>query len=411
MNSETQAVRDEQRSGLLKTVLVCAVLIAVGIALLFVIYNTEPTARRDGAVRQSASLVDVIRAERGNFRPTIEAMGTVRPAREIALSARVQGEIESLSDQFVPGGFVEAGEVLVTIDAEDYQVALEQSRSALEQAIAELEIERGERSAAEAEYRQFDRELPPERRSLVLREPQGRSARARVDSARADVRQAELNIDRTTVEAPFDAHVLSRDVNLGSQVSPGASLGRLVGLDTYWIEATLPVRELQWLTLPEGDAPGSSVVVRNRNAWPEGATRSGSVFRLIGALEGQTRLARVLIAVENPLARDTDEALPRLMLGEYVTSRIEGRELRNVVRLDRAYIREDDTVWLMVDGRLEIRPVNVVFEDDRYAYIDEGLSEEEDVVTTRLATVQEGLRLRTGDGDAGNLPRAADDGA
>jgi hypothetical protein len=205
--------------------------------------------------------------------------------------------------------------------------------------------------------------------------------------------------------------VLSREVNLGSQVSPGTALGRLVGLDTYWIEATLPVRELQWLTLPEGDSPGSSVQVRNRNAWPEGATRTGEVFRLIGSLEGQTRLARVLVAVDDPLAREGEESLPRLMLGEYLTARIEGRELADVVRLDRDYIREDDTVWLVTDGRLEIRPVSVVFEDDRYAYIDKGLGEDEDVVITRLATVQEGLRLRTGDGSTGEGTRVEDDGA
>jgi RND family efflux transporter MFP subunit len=375
-------------------VLICSVLVLAGAVLLFLIFNTEPTARRDGAVRQSASLVDITHAEYGSFRPTIEAMGSVRPAKEISLAARVEGEVVGLGESFVPGGFVDAGDVLVRIDDADYRVALEQSRSALEQAIAELEIEQGERAAAEAEYRQFDRELPPERRALVLREPQGRSARASVDSARADVRQAELDVDRTTIEAPFDAHVLGRAVNLGSQVSPGTALGRLVGLDTYWIEATVPVAQLQWLRVPEDDRPGSSVTVRNRNAWPPGATRSGEVFRLIGELEGSTRLARILVAVDDPLAREGDGDRPRLMLGEYVECRIEGRELADVVRLDRDYIRENDTVWLMVDGRLVIQPVSIVFEDERWAYIDEGLTAEDRVVTTRLATVQEGLRLR-----------------
>jgi RND family efflux transporter MFP subunit len=401
VSSDSGAVREDRRSGVIRTVLVCAALVAVAGVLLFVIFNTEPTARRDGAVRQSASLVDVTQGEFGTFRPTIEAMGTVRPAREISLGARVSGEIVEIGNSFVPGGYVDAGEVLVRIDDADYQVALQQSRSALDQAIADLEIERGERAAAEAEYRQFNRELPPEREALVLRAPQGRAARANVEAARADVRQAELNVDRATVEAPFDAHVLGRAVNLGSQVSPGAALGRLVGLDTYWIEATVPVGQLQWLSVPDDDQPGSSVTVRNRNAWPMNATRQGEVFRLIGELEGDTRLARILVAVDDPLARETEEDLPRLMLGEYVECRIEGRELTDVVRLNRDYIRENDTVWLMVDQRLVIQPVSILFEDERYAYIDEGLTAEDRVVTTRLATVQEGLRLRVDtDGDA-----------
>lgn len=394
MNTETQAVQDDRRSGIIRTLLICLALVATGTVLLIVVFNTEPTARRDGAVRESASLVDVTQGEYGSFRPTIEATGTVRPAREISLGARVEGEIVEVGESFVPGGFVNAGEMLVRLNDADYQVALQQSQSALEQAVADLEMEEGERSAAAADYRRFDRELPPERRALVLREPQGRAARAIVEAARSDVRQAQLNLDRTSVEAPFDAHVLSREANLGSQISPGTVLGRLVGLDTYWIEATVPVGQLQWLQVPDGDRPGSSVTVRNRNAWPAGASRQGEVFRLIGELAGATRLARILVAIDDPLARATQQDLPRLMLGEYVECRIEGRELNDVVRLDRDYIREDDTVWLMVDRRLVIQPVSIVFEDENYAYIDEGLAAEDRVVTTRLATVQEGLRLR-----------------
>lgn len=394
MNSETGSIQEGRRRGMMRTVLLCLALAIVAGGLLAVIFNTEPTARRDGAVRQSASLVDVTRAEAGTFRPVISAMGTVRPAREISLAARVEGEVVELSDSFVPGGFVDAGEALVRIDDADYRVALQQRESALEQAVAQLEIEQGERSAAEADYRQFDRELPPERRALVLREPQGRAARAAVESARAEKRGAEMDLERTTVEAPFDAHVLGREVNVGSQVSPGASLGRLVGLDTFWVEATVPVSRLRWLSLPEGDQPGSRVTVRNRNAWPEGETREGEVFRFIGELQGETRLARILVSVDDPLARDGDGERQRLMLGEYVECRIAGREIADAVRLQREYVRDDDTVWLMVDGQLVIQPVSIAFEDDTYAYIDDGLGSDDRVVTTRLATVREGLRLR-----------------
>lgn len=409
MSNDTPAVKNDNGKRRIATILlICAVLVLGAAILLFLIYSTEPTASRDGAVRQSASLVDVTRGEYGTFRPTIEAMGTVRPAREISLSARVEGEIVELGDGFEPGGFVDAGEMLVAIDEADYRIAVEQRDSALEQAIAELEIERGEQQAARADYESFNRDLPPERRALVLREPQLRSAEANVESARADLRQAELDLDRTTVDAPFAAHVLGREVNVGSQVTPGTELGRLVGQDTYWVEATVPVTRLTWLTIPDGEEPGSRVDIRNRSAWPEGENRRGEVFRMIGELEGTTRLARILIAVDDPLAREAEPGTPRLMLGEYVQCRIEGREIADVVRIEREYIRDDETIWLMVDDRLVIQPVSIAFQDETYAYIDEGLSEDDRVVTTRLATVREGLRLRIdenesaagGDGDA-----------
>jgi RND family efflux transporter MFP subunit len=383
---------------LLKTAFVCVALLIAGAGVIYVIFNTEPTAERDGAVRQSASLVDVTQAEVGNFRPSIVAMGTVRPTKEIVLSARVQGEIISISADFVPGGYVAANQTLLQLDDADYDIQLQRARTALEQALADLEIEQAERSAAQADYERLERQLPPERKALVLREPQGRAARAAVEAARADVRQAELNLARTGIAAPFEAHVLSREANLGSQVGPGAPLGRLVGLDTFWVEATLPVARLAWLATSTNGGDGSAALIRNRTAWPAGVVRTGKVAQVISELEGSTRLARVLIAVEDPLGRSLPADTPRLMLGEFVEATIEGRELTNVARLPREFVRANDVVWLNVHGRLEIRPVSVVFQDERFAYIDEGLDAEDRVVTTRLATVREGLRLRVDDG-------------
>jgi len=389
--------RRNTRGQVTRTILYCVALMAAAGALIFLIFNTEPTAERDGAVRQSASLVDVTQARFGDFRPSIVAMGTVRPAKEIALSARVAGEIVEISEQFVPGGFVQAADPLLQLDDADYEIALQQARSNLEQALADLEIEQAEQSAAAADYRRLQRELPPERRALVLREPQGRAARATVEAARAEVRQAELNLSRTRINAPFDAHVLSREANLGSQVAPGTALGRLIGLDTFWVEATVPVSRLPWISVPSGSGAGSRVEVRNRTAWPDGATREGQIVQLISELEGNTRLARLLIAVDDPLARNAAMDRPPLILGEYLEATIEGRELQGVAQLPRQYVRANDTVWLMVDERLVIRPVSIVFQDDQFAYIDEGLEAGDQVVTTRLATVREGLRLRVDD--------------
>jgi hypothetical protein len=75
---------------------------------------------------------------------------------------------------------------------------------------------------------------------------------------------------------PFDAHVLTRQVNIGSQVSPGDEPGRLVGLNTCWVEATVPLSKLRRLSVPDSRGGiGSTVRIRNRTAWPEGVYRTG----------------------------------------------------------------------------------------------------------------------------------------
>lgn len=379
------------------TLLICAAIAAVGAAALVLIFSTEPTPQRETAVRQTAMLVDVTTPEAGTFRPVIEALGTVVPARDITLRPRVSGQVVEISEQFTPGGFVREGETLLRIEQADYTNALQQRQAELAQARADLEMEQGQAAKAKQDYESLGRELPPERRALVLRLPQLHAAEAALQSAQAAVEQAELDLARTTIDAPFDAHVLTRQVNVGSQVSVGDALARLVGVDTYWVEATIPVDKLRWLDFADGDqGETSSVQVRNRTAWPADVYREGYLYRLVGELEANTRLARVLVAVPDPLVRaSNDPDTPRLIIGAFVESRIQGRPIENVVRLDRDYLRKDDTVWLMRDGKLAVEPVDVVFKDNRYAYVRGGLDAGDRVVTSSLATVKEGSSLRT----------------
>lgn len=399
--------------GLGRTLLICALLVAAAAAAVVLIFSTEPEAQRETAVRQTAMLVDVTRAEGGTFRPVIEAMGSVVPEREIMLQPRVSGRVTGISEDFTPGGYVEQGDVLVRIEEADYRNALQQRESELAQARADLTMQQGQAAKAKQDYEDLGRELPPERAALVRREPQLESARASVQSAQAAVEQARLDLSRANITAPFDAQVLTRQVNQGSQVDVGTALGRLVGVDTYWVEATVPVDKLRWLDFADGDAEaGSPVHIRNRTAWPEGVTRQGYLYKLVGELSGETRLARVLVAVDDPLARDEaaggGDYVPPLMIGAFVETRIQGRPVDNVVRISRDHLRKDDTVWLMEDGKLAIRPVDVVLRDAQYAYVREGLSGGEQVVTSSLATVEEGVGLRTEEvGQTGDKAPAA----
>lgn len=376
------------------TLLVCLGILAAGAAVTGLIFLTEPTAQRSGATKETAMLVEVTTVAPDTARPTIEAMGTVRPSQEVVLRPQVSGKIVGRADAFTPGGYVEAGTKLLQIDPSDYRTTLQEERSALQQAQAELTLEQGRQNVAQQDYRQIGDSLSGKNRALVLRQPQLKSARSAVEAAEAAVEQARLNLQRTSIEAPFDAHVLERNVNVGSQVAPGDQLARLVGLDTYWVEATVPVSKLRWLQMPDNGEEGARVRVRNRTAWPDGEYREGRLFRLVGALEDDTRLARVLIEVPDPLAREGDADRPRLLLGSYVEAQIRTKRLDDVVRLNRDYVRDDETVWLMENGVLRIRDVNVLFRDATHAYIDEGIDEQARVVTTNISTVRDGAPLR-----------------
>ena len=396
--NDSAARPETGRAGRIKTAFISLVILVLGGALVWLVFRTEPTATRGpDTARETAMLVDVTTAEKGDYRPSITAMGQVRAARELTLRPRVGGQIVERAPEFTPGGMVEKGDMLVRIDPADYEATLQQRRSELRQARSDLDIEQGRQNVAEQEFELLGEGLEGTNKALVLRQPQLEQARAQVESAEAALKQAQLDLDRTHVTAPFNARVLSRDISLGTQVSTGEALGRLVGVNEYWVEATVPQSELPWLRFEErsGEA-GAPVTIRNNSAWPQGQHRQGRLQRLVGELNEDTRLARVLITVQDPLALDTDAPdKPPLLIGSFLNTAIEGREITDVVRLDRNHIRRNDTVWVMEDGSLSIRDADIAFRDADYAYVSNGVEDGEAVVTSDLATVVDGADLRT----------------
>jgi RND family efflux transporter MFP subunit len=377
------------------TIVLCLLMLLAAAGVTTVIFLTEPTADRVTTTRETAMLVEVAEVEYGTFQPEIAAMGMVVPEQDIILRPRVAGEIVNVASGFTPGGFVEQGEILIHIDPADYEMALLERQSALREAEAALAMELGRQDVAKQDYELLGQRLDPASEALVLRRPQLDSARARVEAARAALRRAELDLERTQVRAPFDAYILERNANLGSQVSESSDLGRLVGVARYWVEATVPVSSLEWIAFPEDGVAAAGVRVRDRTAWPQGIFRSGSVHSLIAALDQRTRLARLLVTVPDPLARQPGNAgLRPLIAGAYVETLISGRPVADVVRIPRDHLRQNDRVWLMVDGQLRIRDVEVVLRDRRHAYIRSGIDADSLVVTTNLSTVVEGAPLR-----------------
>ncbi len=387
-----------------KILYICLAILVGGVLVTTLIFFTEPEAQSEGATIETAILVDVVDAKKGTFAPTIVATGTVQPVEDVILSPLVSGQIIRRDAAFTPGGFVKKGEVLLQIDPSDYRNTLELRKSELLQSETALATEMGRQQIAEQDLQLInndslfgDNPLSDNETQLVLRQPQLNAVKANIEAARASMNQAQLNLERTTIRAPFDAHILSQNVTVGSQVAQGDNLGRIVGTDSYWVTATVPISRLQWLKFPESnDEKGSIVHIENSSAWPTGAQRVGYLDRQIGALDNQTRLARVLVRVEDPLATTEElEGAPKLMIGTFVEVNIQADSIPDVVRLDRDLVRTNQTAWVMQDNLLQIRELDIVLTDNQYAYVQSGLEDGDKVVSTNLSTVTNGIELRT----------------
>ena len=326
------------------------VVLAAGAGGAMQLIATAPRAHQRPPER-SARLVQVSTIERVSAPVTIDAMGTVIAAREVTIQPQVSGTVIEMSPLLEPGARVAEGETLLSIDPAEYEVAVAQaqanvarSEAQLQSAVWELDRLR-ELETSNAAYR---KELDDANTAKAV-------AEADVAAAKAALENARIDLERTTISAPFNGIVIAKNVEVGAQVTMQSALLQLVGTDEYWVQASVAVDRLGWIDIPSGPGQtGSPVRVRRQ----QGASLSqwnGQVIRLLGDLESKGRMARLLISVPDPL-RNEKGGVP-LLLGSYVEVEIEGRLLDDVAVLDRSLVHDGDCVWVMnASDELEIRP-------------------------------------------------------
>lgn len=349
----------------------------------------KPTMQRGERVTPPLT-VEVATAEYGQFPLTIKALGKVTARELVELQPQVDGRVEWLNYDLGPGSTLSQGEELLRIEREPYQLALQTARSTLAERRAELQQEQGQRLVAKEEYELLGPSLPDADRSLVLREPQLAAARARMDSARAQVKLAERDLRLTTLYSPFNALLVSRTVDIGDRVAPGTVMYTLAGADRFQIEVEVPASQL-----PRLNTPNATVRVRG-SQWPRNKYREGRFVRVIPVLEEQGRLARVLVELDDPLGID-DPSQPQLLLNDLARVEITGRADGQQVRIPLTALQDGNDVWVVRDGKLHIQPVTVSHLDDEFAILDTGLRGGETLVITRLTSVTENMPVRTAD--------------
>lgn len=363
------------------------ILIGVGFAIYF--KKTAPTIKRKPP-KQKIPSVEVLKAESKDAKQYLQVMGTVTPSRKINLRSRVSGEIVFVSPDFMPGGRIATGEVLLKIDPTDYQVEVEKAQSALDTKKAELAIEQGNQSIAREEIRLMSETSQDAlyETDLALRKPQLKQAEAAVASAEADLRKAKLNLKRTIVLAPFNTLITERNVNLGAHVSTQDIMAVLVGTDEFWIEAAVPLDQLAAVNMDKKD--GSKVVIHSHGSPAEW---QGRVIHTTGTLNEKSRMASMIIAVPDPLGLNTENNGTALMLDNYVTVSIEGNTMPGVIELPRTSLRDGNTVWVFDNGKLSIRSIAIAWKQGERVFIDKGIDTDDTIIVSTISIPVDGMRL------------------
>ena len=382
--------------------LICLGIVGVGYLVMAGLKASAPEAKKRQP-RAMQVLVDIEPLIMANAGVRVEGMGLVVAAREVKLKAQVSGQVVEIAVNFLEGQHVAAGTVLAQIEADDYELQLAQAQSTLELREAELELEMGFQRVAGREWQLLGEssDILAESSSLALREPQLKQAQAMQRSAQSAVDRARLDLSRTEIAVPFNAQVLEKFVEVGSLAGIGGDVAHVVSTDSFYVRVSIPVNRVPVLEIPGGEALVSISGAES--------PMTGRIISLLGDLDPNGRMARVLVEVRDPLGLEAQNAgRAKLLLGAYVTVDLVGHPMPNTFLIPRETLRNDDHVWLRrPDATLEIRSVSVLWKNRDTVVIGEGLAAGEQLITSSLSFAADGMEVTVA-GEAKSLAEMSD---
>lgn len=356
-----------------KTPLAVKILIP-GVSALVLLASLQDTPQAAAVLTSKAPQVNVITANASSHRIQIESQGSVAPRREINVVAQVAGEVIAVQEHYVDGGFFDKGETLVQIDPRDYEYALTDARQRLAEAQENLAQERGRSRQAKREWRDLGNS---DANNLFLRKPQLSSATAKLHSAEAAVKRAQLNLERTTIKLPFAGRIRETLVDLGQYVTPGTAIARAYDTEIAEIRLPLTDRQAALIDLPLGfqadtENPGPAVDINGvigtkRYHW------AGRITRTEASIDTRSRMYYAIAEVVDPFNQQQGENLNinnvPLIVGLFVKARIDGRELNNVIKLPNHSVFNRDQIYRVENETIIAEQVEVLHRNAEFVWI------------------------------------------
>ncbi len=429
------------RTRLKKLLIFPALLIGIVIAVALVKNSSKPVRM---TVAEKATAVRIISVPEATVAPRMMATGNVEPSRVWNSMAQVSGKVISLHPRLKQGALIKQGEELLKIDPRDYELAIIQAETGLESirvqqaqidvleanAEALLVIEKEALRLARSELKRKEvmqkqrsisqSELGKEQRSLLTQQKSVQSLinsiklypvdrrrlAAELRKQQAQLADAKLNLERTTILMPFNGRIAEVKVELQQFVGLGSLMIVADGIDKAEIAVQVPMERLGELIISDavidpiaaedielGKLLGLSArVLLQQNEhlveWP------ARVARLSDALDPRTRTVGVIVEVDKPYAQVQPGQRPPLVKGLFVDIELSGQLQKNRIVIPLSALHGHQVYLVNQAQRLERRTITISSKGVNYAIISGGLKVGEVVITSDLNAPIEGMLLR-----------------
>lgn len=294
----------------------------------------------------------LLKTEKAVLNPTsykviLESQGNVQSQQTTTITPLVSGTVQTIHPAFEDGAFFKKDDVLLELDPADLRTSVFASESRLAKAQAALIQEQARAKQARLNWQDIGYQEEPS--PLVLRVPQLREAEANVNAAEADLEQAERNLSRAKVRAPFDGRVRQRMVGVGQAVGATTPLGEIFGTATAEIRLPLAPAQLPFIALPSSsNEEPVDVVLTDALANPDAPAQHqwrARIVRTEGTLDPTSRELFAIARIDDPFHLESD--LPGLRIGQPLRASISGITLDDVYVIPRTAMRGLNRIFLI----------------------------------------------------------------
>ena len=318
---------------------------------------------------------------------SIASQGVISPESALTLLSELNSKVDWISPSMETGSSFSKGDTLLILDKRDYELALITAESNVLNAEVNLEREKAESDLASKEWKRVGAGAGSD---LALRKPQLAQAKATLAAAQATLERAQRNLKRTVFIAPFDGRVRTKNVDPGATIFPGTALGNIYATESFEVRLPIPDLDVPFTGLdfngrkiPEDKQLDVEFSLGNSNL-------KGKVVRAEAEVDPMTRMLSIVARIDNTPSISSSNPIA---VGQFVQATIYGIEIPEIVVLPRTAVR-DEGVWV-VDTSMILynRPVDVLRYENEFALIGEGIEPGDRLLTSRLSSLVNGLKV------------------
>ena len=320
-----------------------------------------------------------------NIKASISSQGVISPSSSITLISELNSKVDWISSKMQTGSSFQKNDTLLILDKRDYELALITAKSNVLNAGVNLEREKAESDLASKEWKRVGAGTGSD---LALRKPQLAQANATYAAAQAMLERAQRNLKRTVFIASFDGRVRLRNVDEGATVFPGTVLGNIYASESFEVRLPVADQDVPFTGLEFNGQQIKQSKQLDVQFFVGKSILSGRVIRAEAEVDPITRMLSVVAKIEN-----NKENSNTIAVGQFLQATISGIDIENVTVLPRTAVR-DGSVWI-VDQELTLykRSVETLRFENEFALIGEGLEKGDRLLTSRLSSLVNGLKV------------------